>query len=71
MVIGMQSGKLKSSYGCALMVFREKYSEQSPSQWTLEQVLLYIASNIHEEVLLRTWRAEKEWLFPLSGMSIK
>ncbi|KAF2979718.1 hypothetical protein EK904_012742 [Melospiza melodia maxima] len=67
----MESEKLKSSYGCALMVFREKYSEQSPSQQTLKQVLLYIASNIHEEVVLLTWRAGKEWLFPLNGMSLK
>lgn len=71
MIIGMQSEKLKSSYGCALMVFREKYSEQSPSQQTLVQVLLYIASNIHEEVVLLTWRAGKECLFPLNGMSLK
>lgn len=47
-------------------IFRAK-----PSQQALEQVLLYIASNIHEEVLLLTWRAGKEWLFPPSGMSFK
>lgn len=62
----MQSEKLKSSYGCALSVFREKYSEQSPSQWTFKQVVLYIASNIHKEALLLTWRGRKEWLFPLN-----
>lgn len=71
MIICMQSEKLKSSYGCALMVFREKYSEQSPSQQTLKQVLLYRASNIHEEVLLLAWRAGTEWLFPLNDMSFK